>query len=122
MFKSSQVTRTLEKFLNSYGWFTVDPDDYLDTVIEPGAYVRFYDDETNKWGWGCYLGWYQDLSKSGETSPYFSEAYDGIERLVVQECIISDDTVTTRYNYVLPENTFDWYEAVNSELGMEAVA
>ena len=111
MFKSSQVTRTLEKFLSSYGWGVIDNDDYLDHTIQPGEFVRFYDDEMDSWNYGVYLGWYQDLSKSGDTSPYFSEAYEGIDRLVMQDSVINPDgTLTTRTNYALPENVYGLYE------------
>lgn len=112
-----------EKALWVYGWHIEDESDFLDTTIQTGEYVRFYDDEMDSWNWGVYLGWYQDMSKSGDTSPYFCESNEGIDRLVIQDTVINPDgTITTRTNYALPENVFDWYEATNSAIGMKAVA
>jgi hypothetical protein len=118
------ITQFLDKLqeatLWSYGWHIEDSSDYLDRTIEPGEYVRFYDDELDEWNWGVYLGWYQDMSKSGDTSPYMGEAYNGIDRLVIQDCVINPDgTITTRTNYALPENVFDWYEATNRPANVE---
>ena len=118
------ITNVKETVLNAYGWHTFEPDDYLDRTIEPGEYVRFFDDELECWSWGVYLGWYQDMNKAKETSPYMHEAYEGVDRLVVQDSVINPDgTVSTRTNYALPENVFDWYEATNTPMSaIEAIA
>lgn len=99
-----------ESVLNSYGWHSFDTEDYLDRVIEPGAIVFFYDDELDTWGYGIYEGWFSDFNKAQETSPYFNEAYEGIDRLVVSESIINPDGhVSIRYNYILPENCYEGF-------------
>lgn len=117
------LNKLQEKSLWSYGFHIEDTEDYLDTTIQPGEYVRFYDDEMDAWSWGCYLGFYTDFNKSGETSPYFCEAYEGIDRLVIQDSVINPDgSITTRTNYALPENVYDWYEATNSAVNAEYVA
>jgi hypothetical protein len=112
-----------EKSLWSYGWNIVDEDDYLDRTIEVGEYVRFFDDELEEWNWGVYMGWYQDLSKSGDTSPYMAEAYEDIDRLVIQDVVINPDgSISTRTNFALPENVYDWYESTNTPANAQAVA
>ena len=122
------LTQFLDKIQEStlwqYGWHIQDTDDYLDRTIDIGEYVRFYDDEMDEWGWGVYMGWHQDLDKSGDTSPYTNEAYEGIDRLVIQDCVINPDgSITTRTNYALPENVYDWYQSTNSPVSaIEAVA
>jgi hypothetical protein len=117
------LNKLQEKTLWSYGWHTIDADDYLDREIQPGEYVRFYDDEMDTWNWGVYLGWYSDMSKSGDTSPYFCETYEGIDRLVIQDTVINPDgTISTRTNYALPENVYDWYEATNTAMNAELEA
>lgn len=117
------LSNVKEAVLNGYGWHIEDPDDYLDTTINPGEYVRFYDDEMDSWNWGVYLGWHQDLSKSGDSSPYINESNEGIDRLVIRDCVINPDgSITLRTNYALPENVYDWYEATSSVASLEGVA
>jgi hypothetical protein len=113
-----------EKSLWSYGWHIEDQTETIyDQVIEPGEYIYFYDDDSDTWGHGVYMGLYEDLNKSHETSPYFNEAYNGIERIVVQDAVINEDSsLTVRTNYILPENAFGGYESNNKTFNFLAVA
>jgi hypothetical protein len=107
MFNLNAIT---DKVLNSYGWHIEDTTDYLDRVIMPGEFVHFYDDELNAWGYGVYEGWYEDLNRSGDTSPFFNESYEGIDRLVITEAVINPDgSVVERRNYILPENCYEGF-------------
>jgi hypothetical protein len=89
--------------LESYGWHVEN-----EAVIEVGDDVYFYDDESEQWNFGTYCGWYEDWNDDGDTSPYMNEAFEGIDRLVIQEVITNPDgSPCVRRNYALPENVFD---------------
>jgi hypothetical protein len=124
MFSLNEVVSNVkETVLNAYGWHTVDTDDYLDQTIQPGETVWFYDDEMDTWGFGIYEGWYQDYSRARDTSPYFCESNEGIDRLVITDCVINPDgTITLRRNYALAENVFGGYEATARVFNLAEVA
>jgi hypothetical protein len=110
-----------EKFLNSYGWGIQDTEDYLDRTIRPGEFVWFYDDEMDAWSYGIYEGWFTDFNKAQETSPFFNEAYDGIDRLVITDSVINPDgTLTTRRNYALPENVYEGFSGQSNTFDLLA--
>lgn len=112
-----------EKILNSYGWSIIDPEDPFDQTVQPGELVYFYDDEMDAWGHGIYEGWYSDFNRQHETSPYFCEAYEGIDRLVITDSVINpDNSISTRRNYILPENIFGGYEANTKVFSFTEVA
>lgn len=111
-----------ESQLWQYGWSIIEPDDFLDYTIEVGEYVKFYDDELDEWSWGVYMGWYEDLSADGDTSPYTNEAYEGVTRVVIEDCVINPDgTLAIRTNTALPENVFSWHEATNTPMQYDEV-
>lgn len=75
--------------------------------VEPTIYVNdivyFLDDETGKYGWGIFEGFYTDLHEAGEASPYWCENAQGVHRVRIRE-IMADGTI--RPNYILPENVY----------------
>jgi hypothetical protein len=120
-------TQYLEQFIAPLGFHIDDATEALipDTTIYPGTTVYFYDDETDAYGYGIYEGFHQDMqmeryvNRTGksairsrfETSPYFSEASEEIERVEISEIIINPDGhLTMRRNYILVDNVYHWLE------------
>lgn len=100
---NSQV-QSQEQHLNSFGWHTTSAYD-VDETIYVGDTVYFYDDIADEYRWGTYCGFYQDFGLDSDTSPYWDEAADEIDRVVIQETILNPDGhYTLRRDYILPEN------------------
>jgi hypothetical protein len=120
-------TQYLDTFLAPFGFHIDDVTESLipDTTIYPGTTVYFYDDETDAYGFGIYEGFHQDMQMERytnrtnktaprsrfETSPYFSEASEEIERVEISEVIINPDGhMSLRRNYILVDNVYHWME------------
>lgn len=76
-------------------------------TIRVGDKVKFLDDETQVWGYGTFEGFYCDLHPDKETSPYWHEHMQGIQRVRIRETLTGG---IVRPNYALPDNVFALWE------------
>jgi hypothetical protein len=76
-------------------------------VINVGDTVKFFDDETETWSIGVFEGFWCDLNKAGETSPYWTEHTQSIQRVLIRETMAGG---TIRPNYALPDNVYALWE------------
>lgn len=72
-------------------------------TIFVGDEVYFFDDETKTWGCGTFEGFYCDLHPNKETSPYWHEHMQGIQRVRIRETLTGG---IVRPNYALPDNVY----------------
>jgi hypothetical protein len=110
MLSLNTVTRKLETFLDSYVYNpSVVESTEPEVKIYEGDIVHFWDDMTDKYGFGTFLGFHADLY--GETSPYYAESCDGEHRVIVRELSIGMDGKTIEHlNYILLDEIWHWCE------------
>lgn len=72
-------------------------------TIEKGDIIAYYDDDTDTVGVGRYIAHYEDIHHASETSPYISENYHSVHRVVIEDVA---DCGNLRKNYILEDNIF----------------